>query len=221
MLTLSCEDRLQESPCFLGILVPGVLPSGTCGIFTDARAKFRVFIKPPHQRTQRHDIARIDEHETVHTFGDDLGSPVIDTGDDRKSASHCFQRWQSEGILERGANIGVSYRVKREGIRAEMRPAAAIEYAEVLGKNLIRAQSVLACDKKTNWEICARGHGFKNSRKPFDAPVVADEQENEIILLKVVAEASLSVEPATVAVWIVVLVCTIWPYSSWTIRPTK
>jgi len=45
-----------------------------------------------------------------------------------------------------------------------------------------------------NWQIAKRSHGLENRFETFDAPIVADEQEHEILIPKIAALACVTAE---------------------------
>src|SRR5690242_18325303 len=105
------QDALQYPIKLPGVRFPGISLSSFRNVSPQPPAELRLRDELREQKRQTIRVGGIFEDQAVLGMGDDLGDTRLPAYHNRKAAGHGLKRRHREGILQRGAHVGISRRV--------------------------------------------------------------------------------------------------------------
>ena len=171
-------------------MIPTPGKGGFSGGFSTAAAEVAILVQLVEEPGERLWIAGVGENKSIDAFVDELGDAGERGGDHRQAAGHGFGDRQTERIFEAGTDISVGRGIEIESVGAGKLPAATVLKAEAFCDVKEGLAVVAAHSEQTQGKLRQGGHRFEKDGKAFDAPVVANEQDDEIVGLKIPVAAS-------------------------------
>src|SRR5437867_1465284 len=125
-------------------------------------------------------IIGVAKNEAVHSAANQIGHPSTCGSNDGQATRHGFRYGQANSIFAAWADVEISGRIEIENIIARAFKTAALRNAECLCNFGERAGGIISRGDREKWKAWKRAHGTKNDLKPFDAPIVANQEQHEI-----------------------------------------
>ncbi len=139
-------------------------------------------------------IIGLAENESVHPVADQTSHAGMNGSNRREAAGHSFQHRQAEGVFPARADVDIRCGVKIENILARRFKTAALRNAKRFRHFKERVWRIVPGDDEVNWQFPKITHGAEHRFKALDTPIVADEQKNEVTLLKISPPSCLCTE---------------------------
>src|SRR6266446_1683003 len=130
-------------------------------------------------------IIGLAENESVHPVADQTSHAGMNGSNRGEAAGHSFQHRQAEGVFPTRADVDIRCGVKIENILARRFKTAALRDAKRFRHFKEKIWRIVPGDDEVNWQFSKVAHSAQYRFKPLDTPIVADEQKNEVTLLKI------------------------------------
>src|SRR2546427_10527673 len=125
-------------------------------------------------------IIGVAKNEDVRYIAYQIGHASIRGSNDGQTACHGFRYGQAQRIFAAWADVEISDRIEIENIIARRFKTAALRNAECLCNFGERAWEIISRGDRAKWKAWKRAHGTKKGLKPFDAPLVANQEQHDI-----------------------------------------
>jgi hypothetical protein len=129
-------------------------------------------------------VTRITENKTVNAVLDKFAHPGEDRSNHGQATSHGFGDRQAERVFKTRADVKIGCSIEVQNLLAGGGKVTSFQNTEPTGHFAEGIGGFTGYGDKLYRQTAKNTHSLKNRGEAFDAQVVAEEKEHEIILLK-------------------------------------